>query len=527
MNCAVLYGGARRTDQLSTLRFQNCTHLVVATPGRLLDFLEHRAFGLSRVSFFVLDEGDRMLDFGFEPDVTAIASKIRRDRQMLFFSATWPPEVEDAARKLCGRGQTFDMVEVGKNGAQSYESNGERGQDLPGHEGIALPPRDIEQVVEVLHSSGNDWSYDSTMSKKMPLLLKHLEGALGDGEHTQGKALIFVGTRRAADELGEVVAGYFGLRRVGVMHGARKQEQREATLRAFRAGQIKALVATDVVGRGVDIPQVTHVVIFDFPGDIETYVHRVGRTGRNGQPGTAVSFFEPQPWCPHLARELVDVLSACGQQVPQALAREAGVLVRSSDGSTWNVSTSNENEEPLWAIDEAQAWRTAPPLNPDGSPALATADELGAWHANGARVWGYSANGGLTEQGRLELRANGLLRTTWGWGEWKLVRAEPHCPPPSRPCPVVPELPCPPPSRPCPRPDVGGTPAVDTEAVQEALAKEQQPEIPHLSLSWSGVTDIVVLDTSGMCFELVSRNGRPAHTYKKKTLGRAMPGVTL
>merc|ERR1719261_1933426 len=107
---AVLYGGARRTDQLQTLRFQQATHLVVATPGRLLDFLEHGAFTLHRVSFFVLDEGDRMLDFGFEPDVTAIANQIRGDRQMLFFSATWPPEVEEAALRLCYRGQSFETV---------------------------------------------------------------------------------------------------------------------------------------------------------------------------------------------------------------------------------------------------------------------------------------------------------------------------------------------------------------------------------------------------------------------------------
>merc|ERR1719440_1878631 len=109
-NYAVLYGGARRTDQLQALRFQQSTHLVVATPGRLLDFLEHGAFTLHRVSFFVLDEGDRMLEFGFEPDVTAIAKQIRSDRQMLFFSATWPPEVKEAALRLCHRGQSFDMV---------------------------------------------------------------------------------------------------------------------------------------------------------------------------------------------------------------------------------------------------------------------------------------------------------------------------------------------------------------------------------------------------------------------------------
>jgi len=325
------------------------------------------------------------------------------------------------------------------------------------------------------------------------------------------------------------VADRFGLRRCGIMHGARKQDQREATLRAFRSGQIRALVATDVVGRGVDIPQVTHVVIFDFPGDIETYVHRVGRTGRNGQPGVAVSFYEPQPWCPDLSRELAEVLIGCGQHVPDALKREAGLLAWDS----WKHNPSvNEDEEPLWAVDEAQAWRTAPPLNSDGGPELASEEELGAWNACGARVWGYSANSGFTEQGRLELRTNGVLRTTWGWGEWSLVQAEPHCPPPLRLCPAVPEgqPPCPPPSRPCPplsRPPDGNDAAAVESQVDDAKAKVQQPPAPQLAISWGGCTDVVALDESGMGFKLVSRSGRPAHTYKKKTLGRAILGVTL
>lgn len=122
--------------------------------------------------------------------------------------------------------------------------------------------------------------------------------------------------------LGVAVAHYFGLERCGIMHGQRSQDQREATLKAFRTGRIHALVATDVVGRGVDIPGVTHVVIFDFPGDLETYVHRVGRTGRNGEKGTSIAFFEPQPWAPDLPHELCEILRACGQEVSTELAAE-------------------------------------------------------------------------------------------------------------------------------------------------------------------------------------------------------------
>lgn len=525
-NSAVLYGGPRRSDQLQTLQFQRSTHLVVATPGRLLDFLRSGAFTLRRVSFFVLDEGDRMLDYGFEPDVAAISAQIRPDRQMLFFSATWPPEVEGTAKRLCSKGQVFQRVsaeiydegEGGANGEPACNGDQMRRLALPGHAGITLPPREIQQVVEVI-SGSSDWSYSAVMDRKIPVLLRFLEDALG-GElgPTPGKALIFVSTRNAAEELGVTVARYFGLDRCGVMHGARKQDQREATLKSFREGRLSALVATDVLGRGVDIAGVSHVIVFDMPNDIETYVHRVGRTGRNGQPGTSIAFYEPQPWCPDLAHELAEVLRACGQTVPEGLAREERKNMP-GDSDCWGA----------WAQDatSSASLPTAPALEDRGSPGLATAEELGVWHADGARVWGYSANGGVSEQGRLELRERGLLRTTWTWGEWALVPAAPHCPPPSRPCPPVPLEGI----------DVEQKKAniVDAER-KETQQQEQVCDKPpasvvashdHLAFTWNGVTDIVALDATGTSFELVSRNGRPAHTYKKKTLGRALPGITL
>jgi len=351
------------------------------------------------------------------------------------------------------------------------------------------------------------------------LLLRHLEAALG-GEigETPGKALIFVSTRNAAEDLGNLVARHFGLDRCGIMHGARKQDQREATLHAFRTGRLRALVATDVLGRGVDIPDVTHVVIYDFPDNIETYIHRVGRTGRNGQPGTSIAFFEPRHWYPELAKDLVGVLRACGQDVPAALQREVG---GDDWGAGWSQNTSStpKPEETLWKVDETQAWRKAAPLE-SGSPDVATADELGEWHADGARVWGYSANGGATEQGRIELRSGGKLRTTWGWGEWALLPSAPHCPPPSRRCPTAPGT-----------GEAGTTEGVDdarvVTEVKEVVSQASKPGAPHLSLSWGGCSDIVALDINGLGFELVSRSGRPANTYKKKTIGRAMPGITL
>jgi len=522
-NSAVLYGGARRTDQLETLRFQRCTHVVVATPGRLLDFLEHGAFTLNRCSFFVLDEGDRMLDFGFEPDVTAIAGKIRKDRQMLYFSATWPTEVESAALSL-SRGQQFEKVFA--KPVEAVETGDENNKScdkltLPGHEGLSLPPREIRQVVEVMTESSSDYFAD-TMDAKVPLLMKHLEEVLGGIGETPGKALIFVSTRLAAEELGTMVARHFGLGRCGIMHGARKQEQREATLEAFRTGRIRALVATDVVGRGVDIPHVSHVVIYDMPGDIETYVHRVGRTGRNGQLGTSITFFEPRPWNSEMAGELVNVLRLCGQVIPPELEKEGR---RSSAGWFDDRGNFKEEDVPKWAVDESQLWRKAPPLD-NSSTGLATTEELGEWHANDARVWAYSANGGQTEQGRFELRSGGKLRSTWGWGEWSLLPSAPHCPRPTRACPT--NAPTDASVEASPSSTAKLTATSSELAKDGAAQKVSAPKVArHLALSWGGVTDVVSLDSSGLGFELVSRSGRPASTYKQTTIGKSLPGVSL
>lgn len=453
LSSVVLYGGAPKIQQLQALRHRRHVHLMIATPGRLLDLMRnHNAFRLRLVSFFVLDEGDRMLDFGFEEDVTAISNEIRPDRQMLFFSATWPPEVERAASCLCGRGMVAQKVSIGTNDHEEVS-------------GFTLPPKEIRQIVEIIPCLQN-LDARSSIDKKVPLLLRHLEAALG-GEvgPTPGKALIFVRTRIAAEELGSTVARRFGLNRCGVMHGQRKQDQRESTLQAFRDGRLRALVATDVLGRGVDIHDVSHVVIFDFPDDIETYVHRVGRTGRNGRPGTSIAFFEPQYWNDSLAVELAEILRVCGQPVPDGLDI-GGTVPASNEKWLMNQGQPGVSE---WRVDEASI-RSAPPLDADGGPGLATAEELGEWDASGARVWGYSANGGFTEQGRLEFRTGGRLRTTWGWGEWRL---------------------------------------------QQQL----------MVISWNGVEDVVQLD--GLGFELVERNGQPAHKYKKKTMGRALCGVEL
>lgn len=451
---------------------------------------------------------------------------------------------------------------------------------LPGHAGITLPPREIEQVVEVFQQEGWHWSYNKAMDRKLPRLLYHLQDALeGGGSGTPGKALVFVSTRTGADQLGMIIRDHFGLDRCGVMHGQKKQEDRERILRSFRMGALRAVVATDVVGRGVDIENVTHVVIFDMPNDIETYVHRVGRTGRNGRTGKSVAFFEPGPWYPDLGRELAEVLQACQQKIPDGLdgARVPWGNLPGSGGQE-QVQGEHDGGDPA----SHESW---PPLVEADAVPLASHEELGAWHADGARVWAYSANGGETVQGKMELRARGRLRTTWGWGTWALQqpvpgatctpamdpKGIPHCPPPSR-LPPPPTRPPPPatwntaasapaqPQQQCddammqiqaegsvapavaaqtglenvpPRPSVED-PAPQASADASALCKsEVLPRVltntaaRHMALTWNGVTDVVALDESGGGFQLVTRNGRPAHTYRKKTIGWVLSGVVI
>lgn len=372
VHTAVVYGGPRPSDQRAQLRFQNCTQVIVATPGRLLDFLTHGAFSLRRASMLVLDEGDRMLDCGFEEDVRTIANQMRRDRQTLFFSATWPNEVEDVALALCSAGMQPAKVSVDEDW----------GED-PGR--VTLN-RNIKQVVEVLQWDCPEAEFEA---RKVDRLMYHLremlEGFTG-ADRRDFKVLVFVKTRRAADTLWHEVH----MRGVscGVMHGLYKQDQRERTLARFRQGDIKVLICTDVLGRGMDILGVTHVVVYDFPDDIAQYVHRIGRTGRNGANGKALTFFEPRPWAPDIGRQLALLLQEAGHEVPPELEAASG----------WH-----------------SRW-----TEPDDDQPPAGKEELGPWHGDGDRTWVYSTNGGETETGEITFCKGGKLRTTWGWGKWCL-----------------------------------------------------------------------------------------------------------
>jgi ATP-dependent RNA helicase DDX5/DBP2 len=272
----VVYGGVPKSRQVRDLRMG--IEIVIATPGRLIDHLEQGNTNLKRVTYLVLDEADRMLDMGFEPQLRKICSQIRPDRQVLMWSATWPREVQNLARDYL---HEYYQVTVGS-------------LDLAGN-------KDVTQMVEVC---GDQDKYRN--------LLRYLR------ENLTGKdrVLVFVETKKGCDMLTR------SLRMDGfqarAMHGDKSQEERDWVLREFKSCQSTLLVATDVAARGLDVDDIRMVVNFDFANDMESYVHRIGRTGRAGKKGVAVSFFVPDKNA-RLARELIEILQRTSQNIPGEL----------------------------------------------------------------------------------------------------------------------------------------------------------------------------------------------------------------
>jgi ATP-dependent RNA helicase RhlE len=242
---AVIYGGVSQRPQEAALRA--APDLVVATPGRLLDLVEQRLVDLGGLTHFVLDEADRMLDMGFVNDVRAVVAMIPRERQTLFFSATMAPAVEKLARTLL-----IDPLRISLAPAETT-------------------PRAVDQSVVFV-----------AQADKRALLHDVLR------DETVQRAIVFTRTKHGASRLSEQ------LDRAGIgaaaIHGNKSQNARERALEAFRRGTTRVLVATDVAARGIDVDDVSLVVNFDLPNVAESYVHRIGRTGRAGASGRAISF---------------------------------------------------------------------------------------------------------------------------------------------------------------------------------------------------------------------------------------------
>jgi ATP-dependent RNA helicase DeaD len=240
-----LYGGQPIGRQVDALR--GGAHAAVATPGRLLDHLARGTVRLADVRFLVLDEADRMLDMGFLPDVEQIIRRVPGTRQTALFSATLPPPVtEVAARHM--RDPVWVRVEASRPTVDTVTQYY-----------LEVAEQDKVRALRLLLTSGDVPS-----------------------------ALVFRRTRRGVERLARVLRER-GLR-VGVLHGDMTQGARLRALQAFARGGIRVLIATNVAARGLDLPEVSHVINFDIPEDVETYIHRIGRTARAGRPGEAITF---------------------------------------------------------------------------------------------------------------------------------------------------------------------------------------------------------------------------------------------
>ncbi|XVE67901.1 hypothetical protein DITRI_Ditri09bG0025200 [Diplodiscus trichospermus] len=274
ISCTCLYGGAPKGPQLREI--ERGVDIVVATPGRLNDILEMRRISLHQVSYLVLDEADRMLDMGFEPQIRKIVKEVPTRRQTLMYTATWPREVRKIAADLL-----VNPVQVNIGNIDELVAN-----------------KSITQYVEVL----------SPMEKH-----RRLEQILRSQEQGS-KIIIFCSTKKMCDQLARNLSRQFG---AAAIHGDKSQADRDYVLSQFRNGRSPVLVATDVAARGLDIKDIRVVINYDFPTGVEDYVHRIGRTGRAGATGLAYTFFGEQD-SKH-ASDLIKVLEGANQRVPAEL----------------------------------------------------------------------------------------------------------------------------------------------------------------------------------------------------------------
>ena len=262
----VIFGGVSQLNQTNALR--RGVDTLIATPGRLLDLMSQGYIRLDKLQIFVLDEADRMLDMGFIHDVKKIIAKLPAKRQTLFFSATMPPEIQKLANVLLTH---------------------------PAKVEVTPPATTVDKIEQSLYFVGK-------MEK--PELLLHL---LQDKAIVT--ALVFTRTKHGADKVVKILQRYNI--RAAAIHGNKSQNARQDALNDFKNGKLRVLVATDIAARGIDIDELTHVINFDLPNVPETYVHRIGRTGRAGNTGIAISFCSAEE-----RTELKDIQKLIGKNIP-------------------------------------------------------------------------------------------------------------------------------------------------------------------------------------------------------------------
>ncbi|KAL9904629.1 uncharacterized protein ACN427_004520 [Glossina fuscipes fuscipes] len=288
-----IFGGAPKQPQSRDL--ERGVEIVIATPGRLIDFLERGVTNLRRCTYLVLDEADRMLDMGFEPQIRKIIKQIRPDRQVLMWSATWPKEVRNLAEEFL---DNYIQINIG---SLTLSAN-----------------HNILQIVDVCE--------EAEKTNKLNKLL----GEISSEKDT--KTIIFVETKKRVDEITRSISrqGW----RACAIHGDKSQQERDYVLTSFRNGRSSILVATDVAARGLDVDDVKFVINYDYPSNSEDYVHRIGRTGRSNNTGTAYTLFTTAN--ANKANDLIQVLREAKQVINPRLVDMASHSKRGNGGRSNN-----------------------------------------------------------------------------------------------------------------------------------------------------------------------------------------------
>ena len=292
----VIFGGVSQKPQTDAL--QGGTQILVATPGRLLDLIDQHYISLKSIDFFVLDEADRMLDMGFIHDIKRILKLLPIQRQTLFFSATMPPEIEKLANSM-----------------------------LTNPEKVEVTP--ASSTVDTISQS----VYFVEKQQKKDLLIHLLKNPSVES------VLIFTRTKYGADKLART------LTKAGIgaeaIHGNKTQNARQRALTNFKNHTLRALIATDIAARGIDVDLLSHVINYELPNIPETYVHRIGRTGRAGNEGTAISFCESEE-LPYLK----DIQKLIGKNIPvvkdHPFITQEGIKAQSEKAEEIKVKTKEK-----------------------------------------------------------------------------------------------------------------------------------------------------------------------------------------
>ncbi|XP_078436707.1 DEAD-box ATP-dependent RNA helicase 20-like [Wolffia australiana] len=338
---SIVVGGTNIGEQRAELRAG--VQIVVATPGRLIDHLQQGNTSLSRISFIVLDEADRMLDMGFEPQIREIMRNLPEKHQTLLFSATMPVEIEALSQEYL---RNPVLVKVGK---------------------VSSPTANVSQILDKVPEQGK-------IDRLLSLLVEEASQAEKLG-HPFPLTIVFVERKTRCDEVAEALVAQ-GLPAVA-LHGGHSQRERESALSEFRKGSSSILVATDVASRGLDVAGVSHVINLDLPKTMEDYVHRIGRTGRAGSTGRATSLYTERDMflVAHIRKAIADAES--GNVVSFAMGKTARKKER--DAATalkearFGLSQLSVNSPAAINVDDRYRYM----LNPSDANKVGAADD--AW----------------------------------------------------------------------------------------------------------------------------------------------------